>query len=71
MLENYVLSRKPELETGSSTRPEVCLCHPIDQDDNNEGLVASLVATQPGNSKSKSRKRGIILKKKSILNCLP
>ena len=40
-------SRKPELGTGSSTRPEVCLRHPIDQNDNNE----SLVATQPGDSK--------------------
>ena len=43
-LENYVLSRKPELGAGSSTRPEVCLRHPIDHDDNNE----SLVAMQPG-----------------------
>ena len=54
---NNVLSRKPELGTGSSTRPEVCLCHPMDQDDNKESLVAtqpgdsSLVATQPGDSK--------------------
>ena len=55
-LENYVLSRKPELGTESSTRPEVCLRHPIDQNDNNE----SLLATQPGDSKILSSGSGYL-----------
>ena len=44
-----LISCKPDIVTGSSTRPEVCIRHPIDQDDNNE----SLVAKQPGDSKIK------------------
>ena len=43
-----LISSKPEVLTGSSTRPEKCLRHPIDQADNNENLVAE----QPGDSKT-------------------
>ena len=35
-----LISRTPEILTGSCTRLEKYLRHPIDQDHNNEGLVA-------------------------------